>query len=69
MESKGTGRPSRENGTFPFCIKQKKNTKNGENMFWQDKTGESVSLKEQNEGTLPGKEPIACEQQVYIRYR
>lgn len=38
-------------------------------MFWQDKTGESVPLKEQNEGTLPGKEPIACEQQVYIRYR
>ena len=38
-------------------------------MFWQDKTGESAPPKEQNEGTLLGKEPIACEQQVYIRYR
>ena len=38
-------------------------------MFWQDKTGESVPLTEQNEGKSWGKEPIACEQQVYIRYR
>ena len=69
LESKGAERNSRENSAFPFCIEQKRNTKNGENIFSQDKTGESVPPKEQNKGTLLGKEPIACEQQVYIRYR